>query len=480
MQSSNERRSAFAPSRRSLLKGALGLAGSFGAVGLLAACGGPASSVATTASSAGSAAIAATPTPIPLPKAATGATTTSSTRTAAASTSTGASTTTEVSSSSATAAASETGKTLVVAFNADPETLDPHHTTALLAVRAMAPFYDTLIKQDYDASWKPALASAWEVSSDGLTYTFHLQKGVIFHSGKELTADDVKYTYDRWRSPATKSPTAYQIAPLDTVTAPDPYTVVFKLKTPYNIFLDQVGSGYAVILNKDVVEKAGKDYGVTVVDGSGPFQFVSWARGQKLVGKRYAKYTWGSPIFQNRGPAHVAGLEFRIVPDDNTRVTQFKAGDLNIVNDVPPAEVANLDKNPNVKVIRYQQFNTSYLGFNIQNAPVSDVNVRKAINMSINKDDIVKGAYFGLGTPARGMLVSSTPGYLKDIASYAYKYDPAGAKKLLDDSGWKVGSDGVRTKGGQKLEIPFWIINDSTDVLQAQILQQQLGDLGIK
>lgn len=448
-------------SRRTMLRGSMAMVGAGAIGGLLAACG--SSSKSTPATSSGSTATTST--------GATGATPAAGAATSAA---TGAATATKSSGGTA-----QKGGTLIVAFNADPETLDPHITTALLAARVLALIHDNLVDQDYDGSFKPALAAKWDISGDGLTYTFTLKTGVKFHSGKAFTADDVKYTFDRWQK-TEKSPTAYTIAPVSATDVVDPQTVKFTLKEPYNIFIDQIAGSWAVILNKDAVDKAGKDYGVTTAEGTGPFKFGSWTRNDKLTFTKFADYNWGSGVAQNKGPAYVDGIEIRVIPEDNTRIAEFQAGNIHLVQDVPAAQVAQLSSTPGVSIVKYDQLQTTYLGMNTAKAPVDDVNVRLAINYALNRDDIVKGANFGLGTAAVTMLAEKTPYFWPGSLALAPKFDLAKAKSLLDQAGWVPGSDGIREKNGAKLTLPLWIINDSTTVLQAQIIEQQLGKAGIK
>lgn len=380
---------------------------------------------------------------------------------------------------SAASGAPQKGGTLVIAFNADPETLDPHISTALFAARVIALIHDNLINRDFDGSFKPGLAEKWDISPDGKVYTFTLKKGVKFHSGKDFTSADVKYTYERWLS-TEKSPTSFAIKPIDKIETPDPLTVRFTLKEPYNIFLDQLAGSWAVILNQDAVDKAGKDYGVSAADGTGPFKFVSWTRNQKLVLARNDAYTWGSPMFQNAGPAYVDGIEIRIIPEDNTRLAEFQAGNVHLVQDVPQGDVERLNKTAGVSVVKYDQLQTTYLGINTAKPPFDDPRVRQAINLAVNRDEIVTGANFGLGTAARTMLTSDTPFFWKGSDQVAPTYDVAKAGSLLDSAGWTPGAGGIREKGGQQLVLPLWIINDSTTVLQAQILEQQLAKVGIK
>jgi ABC-type transport system substrate-binding protein len=371
------------------------------------------------------------------------------------------------------------GGTLIVAYDADPEILDPHNTTALIAGRVIALTNENLVTRDYDGVIQPGLAESWDVSDDGLTYTFTLREGVKFHSGKDFTSEDVKYTFERWQGNES-SPTAYTIDPIDTVDASDPLTVVFNLGEPYNIFLDQLSGAWAVMLNQEAVEEAGDNYGVSVVDGTGPFRFVSWDRNQRIVLERFDEYAWGAPIFDNAGPAHLDGVEIRVIPEAATRMAEFQAGNVHIVQNVPAADVARLEGDPDVSIVQYDQLQTTYLGINMAKSPTDDVNVRQAMNYAINKDEIVEGAFFGLGTPARTHLHPNTPNFWEESLDIAPMFDPDRARELLEEAGWVEGNDGIREKDGVQLEMPFWVINNTETVLQAQIIEQQLEQVGIR
>ncbi len=370
------------------------------------------------------------------------------------------------------------GGTLVFVFDADPEILDPHRTTALLASRTLSLMHDNLLSRDYDGSIQPGLADSWEISEDGLTYTFTLKTGVTFHSGKEFTSADVKYTFERWLG-LEGSPTAFNIEPVETIETPDPQTVVFTLSEPYNIFLDQLAGGWSVILNQEAVDAAGEEYGVSAVDGTGPFKFVSWERSQRITFERFDAYTWGAPIFQNPGPAYLEGLELRIIPEDATRVAEFQSGNVHIVATVPLPDVERLSSTPGVSIIQYEQLQTNYLGMNQANAPTDDVAVRRAINYAINREEIVVGAHFGLGTPAYTMLHPQTPFYWAGADAVKPSYDPDMANQILEEAGWVLNGD-VREKDGAQLVLPLWIINTSDNVLTGQILEQQLAQVGIR
>jgi peptide/nickel transport system substrate-binding protein len=371
------------------------------------------------------------------------------------------------------------GGTLIVAFEADPEILDPHNTTALVASRVLTLMHDNLVSRGYDGTIQPGLAETWEISADGLTYTFNLKQGVTFHSGKALTAADVKYTFERWKGNES-SPTAYTIDAIETIDTPDDFTVVITLSQPYNIFLDQLAGAWSVILNQEVVDQAGDQYGVSVVDGTGPFKFASWSRNQSIVLERHDAYTWGSPIFQNPGPAYLDGIEIRIIPEDATRIAEFQSENVHIVMDVPAQDVERLTDASRVTVVQYAQLQTTYMGLNGVKTPTDDIAVRRALNYAINREEIALGAYFGLATPAYTFLHPETPYFWPDALAAAPVYDPEQSVTILEEGGWVLGDDDIREKDGVKLSIPFWVINNSETVLMAQIIEQQLAQIGVK
>jgi len=379
----------------------------------------------------------------------------------------------------ASSAPAKKGGNLILGASADAETLDPHATTALRATRYLAMLHDNLLNRDFDGSFKPALAESYTISPDGLTYTFKLRSGVKFHSGKAFTSADVKYTFERWLK-NEKSPTRYTIQPITGVETPDPQTVILKLDKPYNILLDQIVGSYAVILNNEAVDKAGANYGVTTVDGTGPYKFKEWVRQQRFVVERNPDYAWGGPVFQNQGAPNLDSVEFRIIPEDNTRIAEFEAGNIHLLVDLPPQEVERLSAGDKVGVVKYDQLQTTYFGLNTKKGPVDDVQVRRAIGHAINRDEIVKGAFFGLGEAAVNMLAPKTPDNLATVKDIAATFDLAKAKSTLETAGWKAGASGIREKNGQQLIVPFWYINDSATTLMAQILQEQLTKAGIK
>ncbi|HYM91457.1 MAG TPA: ABC transporter substrate-binding protein, partial [bacterium] len=349
------------------------------------------------------------------------------------------------------------GDTLVFARQEETETLDPHKTTAISSAEVDYLLYDTLTTLDYDNTVKPGLAEKWAISPDGKTYTFTLRPGVRFHSGKPLTATDVKFTLERWKT-IKGSPTAFNIAPVESVDAPNPRTVVLHLKEPLSILLVNLANYSGSILNPEVVTRLGDDYGTGAgkVDGTGPFVLREWVRNDRLVSVRNPAYAWGPPIYKNPGPAHLASVIFRTIVEDSPRVAAVEVGEAQFTPSVPPPQVARLAKDGRVKVIRYGDLNTVFLGFKLGKKPLDDLKVRRAINYGINKPELIAGVYYGLADEAYGPLAPGTPGWWKDVTKVAYRYNPSTAKRLLDEAGWVQTRQGVpREKGGQPLSLLF-------------------------
>ena len=342
--------------------------------------------------------------------------------------------------------------------------------------------YDTLVTQDYANTVRPGLAERWTVSPDGKTYTFTLRAGVRFASGKPLTSADVKYTMDRWQA-LKGSPTSYNISPVESVDAPNPTTVVMHLKTPLSILLVNLAGYAASIINQDAVTRAGDDYGTGVgkMDGTGPFVLREWVRNDRLVVTRNPAYTWGPPFYKNHGPAPFGTVVFHTIVEDTPRVAAVQIGDAQFAESIPGEQVPLLDKDGRIRVIRYADLNTAFIGLNLGHKPLDDLKVRQAINYGIDKPEIIAGAYYGLATEAFGPLAPGTPGWWSGVQKIGYHYDPSRAKRILEEDGWTQSSPGaVRQKNGQPLSLLF-LYSPGPGVEQLVTLaQSELAGIGVQ
>jgi ABC-type transport system substrate-binding protein len=203
--------------------------------------------------------------------------------------------------------------------------------------------------------------------------------------------------------------------------------------------LHHLAGASSIIVNPDVVEEAGDEYGVSMVDGTGPYQLITWERNQRIVLERHDQYRWG-PIFSDQGPAYLDGIDIRVIPEPTTRLAELQAGTIHLLQDVPAPDVDRLNKSDHgVWIVEFEQLQTTCLGMNTVAPPTNDLNVRKAVNLSVNREDIVEGANFGPGLPARTMMHPSMPSYWPDSEQANPTCDPEGVANLLEAGGWVAG-----------------------------------------
>jgi ABC-type transport system substrate-binding protein len=368
------------------------------------------------------------------------------------------------------------GGTMTVTYKDDVSTLDPAIGYDWQNWSMIKSLFDGLM--DYEpgtSTLTKDLAEDYSISDDGLTYTFKLRQGVKFSNGRELTAEDVKYSLDRVTNPATQSPGAGffgsiegfsamadgSATSLSGVTVTDPYTVVIKLSRPDATFLHVVAINFASVVPKEAVEEFGADFGKHPV-GSGAFTLAEWSLGQKLVFQRNAGY-WKT------GLPKLDTITFEIGQEPTVALLRLQNGEVDIPGDgIPPAQFLQVKDDPVYKpmIVEGGQLQTGYITLNVTTAPFDKLEVRKAINMAINKDRIVQ-IINGRALVANQPLPPSMPGYTKDYTGYPY--DVEGAKKLLADAGLP---DGFTTE--------LYVYNVDPNPRIAQAIQQDLAAIGVK
>ncbi|MBN8991605.1 MAG: hypothetical protein J0H42_25485 [Rhizobiales bacterium] len=313
-------------------------------------------------------------------------------------------------------------------------------------------FQDTLVAMDWDGKTPiPYLAKSWTISEDGKTYVFKLRDDVQFCSGKKFTAADVIYSFKRLTSAELKAPLAWRAGNIKELRAPDPYTVEYELNEPFADLLLQLTMFTTAIHNQESVEALGKDYGTKAIDGTGPWCFESWQPRTEIVLKRHDAYKWGPSMYQNKGPVKFEKLVIKIVPEDSSRVAAMLGGQFDITHQIPLQFIQQVKAAPTLNVQEAQpNFQLMYYGYKTTRPMVADKRVREAMNIAINRADIVKGIMLGNAEPAYTFIddkaldfAASTKGIIKE--------DVERAKQLLDEAGWKVGADGIREKDGVKL-----------------------------
>lgn len=314
-----------------------------------------------------------------------------------------------------------------------------------------------------------------EISDDGMDFTFKLRSGVKFHNGREMTADDVKYSIERTVNPKTQSPGAGFFAMIDGFDAAsagdvstisgievvDATTIVFHLSRPDATFLHVMAINFSFVVPKEEVEKYGEDFGKNPV-GTGAFKFTSWTLGQELVISRNADYYVS-------GIPKVEAIKFEVGVDPTVALARLKSGEIDLLGDSIPAAsyISESEDSANKGlIIEGGQLHTGYVTLNVTTKPFDNVKVRQALNHAINKERIVQ-IINGRAVPANQPLPPSMPGY--DTSYKGFEYDIARAKALLSEAGL---ANGFSTE--------LWTSNTDPNPRIAQAIQQDLAAIGVK
>ncbi|RJE84497.1 ABC transporter substrate-binding protein [Paracoccus onubensis] len=363
----------------------------------------------------------------------------------------------------------------------DSNNYDPHKSTARSASEVLFMLGDTLVSLEPDMSTlTDGLAKDWEVSDDGLTYTFHLKDGIKFCDGREMTAEDVVYSFERWIDPETNSPVAWRAGEVKSITAPDPKTVKYELEAPFSELLYQLTQSFATVVDKNNVEELGDDFGVTGFNGTGPFCWQEWLPRDRLTMTRHEEYNWGPGFYENKGAPHMAAITWQIVPEGNTRTVALMTNQSQITQYIPAIALKQVQQAPTLEMVRSDAaFWTYFIGFKIDKPSVEDPAVRKAINLAVDQEALARDIMFDEVTPAYSYISENALDWDKSLEDKLLRYDPEEAKRILDEAGWMPGSDGVREKDGVRLAPVAYIQGGSTWQGLAEFVQAELLKVGI-
>lgn len=312
------------------------------------------------------------------------------------------------------------GRNIIVGLDSNPTQFDPRLSQDAVSEQVQRFLFNRLIARDENNRQRLELAESWERPSP-LIHRFRLRPGVRFHDGALLTSADVKYTFDSIRDPALASPRAAGLRELDRVETPSPDAVVFYLKEPSAAFADSLMVGIV----PESARRAGKKFGERPI-GTGPFRFKRFDPDERIELTAYPNYFGGAPKFDR--------LIFRILPEETVRVLELESGGLSMLqNAFSPDILPRLSANPRLKILRRAGTNFTYLGFNMTDPILGRIKVRRAIAHAIDRRPIIRHILKGLASEADSLLPREHWAHLGGLPSYTY--DPALARKLLDEAG---------------------------------------------
>ncbi|MFZ6776393.1 ABC transporter substrate-binding protein [Undibacterium sp. Ji83W] len=386
------------------------------------------------------------------------------------------------------AGAAMAAKTLVFCSEGSPEGFNPQFfTTGTTADAGSVPMYNRLVEMETGTTnITPALAESWDISADGLTYTFKLRKGVKFHTNakfkpsRDLNADDILFSFYRMADenhPFHKNTPGQTYAYfqdlginkiVDKLEKVDDLTVRFKLKRQEAPFLATLTMDFMSVHSAEYAQKMKAAGTPELIDkeiiGTGAFQFVSYQKDAIIRYKAHDGYWDGRPKIDN--------LVYAITPDASVRYAKLKAGECHVMALPKPADVELMKSDPNIKLLSQQGLNIGYVGFNVEKKPFDNKLVRQALNLAVDRASILKSVYAGTGQIAKNVIPPTMWSYNDKIKEYPY--DVAQAKELLAKAGYANG-----------LEVELWYLPVSRPYnpdgkRMAELIQADWAKVGVK
>ena len=385
------------------------------------------------------------------------------------------------------------GKVLVIAMSSDVQAMDPAKTSAMYGPPGL--IYETLITRDLNGDYADGLAVDWELNRDDPdhpTFEIQLREGVKFHDGTPFNTaavrdiinyyaqDDSWVQYEFWAVYGCENKTGWPDA---GIWCKDDYNMVLNL-TWADVALEfNLSHLYGSMLWPKALEEDGLDlYGTANghVIGTGPYMLDEWVPGDHITLVKNPDYNWGFSWYENKGPAKIDKIIYRIIADQNTRFAGFESGDIDVLQQVPPSKVQEYMDEDNVTVITERGQGTYHVEFNCQKAPWDDANLRKAFCYAVDREQILDTVWNGIGEEGVNCLAPWTPESQNVPAEYNYTYDVDRAEELFALAGFN-NTDGdvwLENESGE-LYLELWTTNKGEDIQMGEIVQAQFEAVGV-
>ena len=358
-------------------------------------------------------------------------------------------------------------------LNVNPTTLDPALITDVQASVIAAKLFNGLVRLNERLGVSPDIAERWEISNDGLSYRFFLKQGVLFSHGREVTAQDFKYSFERVLRPSTKSPNTwvfdnvegakcFQEGKADGVEGfrvVSPYVFEIRLIRPFSPFLKMLTMTSTYVVPKEIVNVQGADFAANP-SGTGPYILEKWLPNQEVILKRNERYFGGTALLR--------GIVYRIIPEDLTALSEFELGNIDILQ-IPASAYQKLDHDNKWKqyIEAIQGLNTYYLGLNTSRPPLNNPALRRAITMAIDRKKILETFYEGRGRLAKGPIPDLLRPWNLDKDGSIMQYNPSLAKAIMQE----------HELYGTSLAL--YVPADQEAVDLAEIIQSYLSEVGL-
>lgn len=359
----------------------------------------------------------------------------------------------------ASSAETTAGGVITMARELDSNNLDPVMTADNVDIWILNMMVEGLVTSSDDGKEIiPAVADTWDVSEDGLTYTFHIRDGIKFSDGNDVTVEDCIYSLTRAKE--ADGPWIGMLDMIDTMEDGGDGTLVIKLTETSPMFLSTVAMFSSSIIEKAYVDEVGEEGLAENIIGTGPFVLSEWVKGEKMV------FT-ANPYYWEEGCPKVDEIDILVVEDANTRVMQLESGQIDMASEIPYSSVDELAAYDGIKMNLFESTDVKFAIINCQHEILSDKNVRKALALATDKDAINTAVYFGHGTKAETFLSPSAPHYNADLPESAV--DIEAAKTLLADAGYPDGFEITIEVGS----------GDVTKLQTATMIQQEWAEIGV-